>query len=394
MNKKIRNDFPFLKNDLIYLDNASTTQKPNQVINSIKNFYKNGCANIHRGLYKISKKSTEEYEKAHRKAAELINAEDWREIIFTKNTTESLNLVSKSLNFEKGDEIILTESEHHSNILPWRILEGIKIKYLKIDENYKLDLNQLKNLITKRTKLISCSHISNFLGTVNPVKEIGKIAKKNNLIFVVDGAQSVPHKKVDVQEIGCDFLAFSSHKMCGPTGLGVLYGKKDILKKMNPFIVGGGTIESVDLETFEISGLPWKFEAGTPNIAGAVGFSAAIDYIKNIGLDKIWEHEQLLTKYALEEMQKIKGIEIYGSEEYKERCGIISFNIKNLDSDALAGLMDDSNICIRSGHHCAMPIHKKLGIKSSARVSFYFYNTKKEVDIFIKKLKEISGEIK
>ncbi len=394
MNKKIMEDFPFLKNEIIYLDNASTTQKPKQVIEDIKNFYERGCANVHRGVYKISEDATRLYTLAHEKTAEFINAKSWREIIFTKNTTESINLISKSLKLKKGDEIILTEMEHHSNMVPWMMLEGVRIKYIPVNNNGELEINAIEKLITKNTKVISCPHISNFLGTINPVNKIGKIAKKNNIIFVVDAAQSVPHKKVDVQKMNCDFLVFSSHKMCGPTGIGVLYGKRELLEKMDVFLGGGDMIESVDFEKFESCEIPWKFEAGTPNIAGSVGFSAAINYLKNVGLNNIWKHEQNLVKYALQKMKKMKGVEIYGTKNHKKRCGIISFNIKGIDSESVAGIMDSNNICIRSGHHCAMPMHQKLGIDSSARISFYFYNTKKEIDIFIKKLEEIVDGLK
>lgn len=394
MNEKIKKDFPFLKNKIIYLDNASTTQKPKQVIDSIKNFYENSCANVHRGVYKISEKATRLYTLAHEDVAKLINAKSWREIIFTKNTTESINLIAKSLKLKKGDEVILTEMEHHSNIVPWMMLKGVKIKYVPVDAEGKLEINKIKKLINKNTRVISCSHMSNFLGTINPVEKIGKIARDNDLIFVVDAAQSVPHKKVDVKKIGCDFLVFSSHKMCGPTGVGILYGKKEILENMEPFIGGGDMIESVDFDGFKTCEIPWKFEAGTPNISGAVGLSAAISYLQKVGLNKIWKHEQNLVKYTLHKMKDMNNVEIYGPKEYKERCGIISFNINGLDSESVAGIMDSINICVRSGHHCAMPMHKKLGIDSSVRISFYLYNTIKDVDIFIKKLKEIDGVLK
>ncbi len=393
MNEKIRKNFPFLKRKMIYLDNAATTQKPKQIINAVKNFYENNYANVHRGVYKLSQEATEKYEAVRKKTAKMINSKS-NEIIFTKNTTESLNLIAKSLNLKKGDEIILTEMEHHSNIIPWMMLKKIKLKYIPVNKNGELKINEIEKLITKKTKAISCTHVSNFLGTINPVEKICKIAKKHNLISIIDGAQSAPHKKIDVKKINCDFFAFSSHKMCGPTGVGILYGKRKILEKTKPFLGGGEMIESVDFKKFKTSEIPWKFEAGTPNIAGVIGFGAAIDYLEKIKFEKIQRHEQNLIKFVINEFKKIKNIEIYGPEDYKKRCGLISFNIKKMDAHNIAGILDNYNICIRSGHHCVMPMHKKMKINGSARASFYIYNTKKEAEIFVNKIKNIAESLK
>lgn len=398
MNETIRKDFPFLKRKIngkpiIFFDNAASTQKPHVVIDALQDFYENHYANIHRGVYTLSQEASEMYEKAHEKTAKFIGAKSKEEIIFTKNTTESINLIANCLDLKAGDEVILTEMEHHSNLVPWMMLKdkGIKIRYLEVDKNGELALTKLQSLITDKTKVISCVHISNFLGTINPVEEIGRIAKANNLIFVVDAAQSVPHMPVNVKRIDCDFMAFSSHKMCGPTGIGVLYGKKELLEKMKPYMGGGDMILDVDYNSFKPHVLPWKFEAGTANIADGYAFGVAIDYLSKIGMDKIWKHEQELIKMTLEKMSKIKNVEIYGPKDYRKRGGLIAFNVKGLEPHDVAGILDNrANICVRSGHHCVMPLHKKLGLKGSVRASFYFYNTKEEVEEFIKQLEEIA----
>lgn len=385
MNEKIRKDFPFLKKGLIYFDNAASTQKPKVVIDAIKDFYENHYANIHRGIYKLSQEASEMYEKAHEKVAKLIGAKS-NEIVFTKNTTEAINLLAYSLGIKRGDEIIISEMEHHSNIIPWMI-KGLKIKYIPV-KNGLLELDKIP--ITKRTKIISCVHISNFLGTLNPVKEIGKIAKENNLIFIIDGAQSVPHMPVNVKKIDCDFLAFSAHKMCGPTGVGVLYGKEEFLERMKPFMGGGDMIKYVNYDNFKVREIPWKFEAGTPNIVGGYAFGVAVDYLKKIGMNNIWMHERKLVKILLKGLAEI-GAEIYGPKDLKNRGGLVSFNVKKIDAHTLAGILDEKKICVRSGHHCVMPMHEKIGIKSSVRVSFYLYNIKREVDYFINCLNEVVG---
>ncbi len=397
MNESIRKDFPFLKRKIrgkpiIYFDNTASTQKPQVMIDALKDFYENHYANIHRGIYTLSQEASEMYEKAHDKVAKFIGARGREEIIFTRNTTESLNLVAHSLNLKKGDEVIITEMEHHSNMIPWMMLKdkGVKLKFLEVDKNGEIVLDKLPSLITKNTKVISCVHMSNFLGTINPVEKIGKIAKENGIIFVVDGAQSVPHMPINVKKINCDFLAFSAHKMCGPTGIGVLYGKKEILENMKPFLGGGDMINEVDYEGYTTHTLPWKFEAGTANIADGYAFGVAIDYLSKIGMDNIWKHEQKLTKFVLEKLMQMKNVEIYGPLDWKKRGGLVSFNVKGMEAHDVAGILDNrANICVRSGHHCAMPMHKKLGVNGSVRASFYLYNTEKEIEVFIKHLNEI-----
>src|SRR3989338_198263 len=320
--ESIRKDFPILQRKvhnkpLVYLDNAATSQKPKQVIDAIVNYYNSYNANIHRGIHKLSEEATLEYEKAHEKVAEFIGADGMEEIIFTKNTTETLNLLAYSLtlSLKKGDEIVLTQMEHHSNIVPWQQLakqRGLAVKYIKINEEGALDAKSISESITKKTRIVSATHASNVLGTINPVREIAKIAHENNALMVVDGAQSVPHMKVDVKDLNCDFLAFSGHKMLGPTGIGVLYGRKELLQKMEPFLYGGDMISEVRFEYSTWNELPWKFEAGTPNIAEGVGLGECVDYLRSIGMECIRECEEELTAYALNTLSKIKGVKIYG----------------------------------------------------------------------------------
>jgi len=394
----IRKEFPFLKRTIngkpiIYFDNAATSQKPQCMIDALTRYYSEHNANIHRGVHKLSQEASEMYEKAHDKAARFINARGREEIIFTKNTTESINLVSHSLGFKPGDEIISTEMEHHSNIVPWLMQKecGVKVKYIPVTEDGELDITQLEKMITPKTRLITCTHVSNFLGTINPVEKIAKIAWKNKIFFMVDGAQSAPHMPVDVKKIGCDFFVFSSHKMCGPTGIGVLYGRKELLEKMKPFLGGGDMILEVSYDKFKPNILPWKFEAGTANIADGYAFGVALDFLSRLGMDNVHKHEQELLSYALERMKEIPKIKIYGPEDAKKRGGLISFNISDINPHDVAAILDErANVMIRSGHHCVMPMHKKLGIGGSARASFYLYNTTKEIDVFIELLKEIS----
>jgi cysteine desulfurase/selenocysteine lyase len=396
--KKIRDDFPILKRtdkgkQLVYLDNAATSQKPQVVINSITDFYEKHNANIHRGAHKLSREASEMYERAHDKVAKFFGVKGREEIIFTRNTTESINLVAQTLNLKEGDEIITTEMEHHSNLVPWMMLKkriGIRIKYVPVDEEGEIKAADFEKLITPKTKVITCNHVSNFLGTINPVKEIGKIAAKHKIIFIVDGAQSAPHMPVNVKDIGCDFFACSSHKMCGPTGIGVLYGKRELLEKMEPYMGGGGMIHEVSFDEFTTHTLPWKFEAGTPNIADGYAFGTAVDYLSRTGMKNIWNHEQELTKHALEQLSKIKGIKIYGPKDWRKRAGVIAFNIDGINPHDVATLLDEKyNIAVRSGHHCVMPLHVKFGQIGSVRASFYLYNTKEEVDLMIKGLNEI-----
>ncbi|MGC8885252.1 MAG: aminotransferase class V-fold PLP-dependent enzyme [Candidatus Nanoarchaeia archaeon] len=398
--EKIRSDFPILKRSwkgkpLIYFDNAATTQKPMQVIQALVNFYSEHNANVHRGRHKLSQEASDLYEDAHKKVAKHIGAKSYEEIIFTRNTTESLNLLAKCLPWKAGDEIIVTEMEHHSNLVPFLMLKniGVKIKYLPVNSEGELDLSLLPSLISPKTKLISCVHASNFLGTINPVKEIGDVAKdcKKDILYVVDGAQSAPHMQINVKKIGCDFFAFSSHKMCGPTGIGVLWGKKELLEKLPPFFGGGEMIKEVSYSDFTTNVLPWKFEAGTPNIADGYAFGVALDYINSIGLENISEYEHKLLSHLLNGLLEIRNVEVYGPKDAKKRTSLVSFNIKGMNAHDVATILDDkANIAVRSGHHCVMPLHRKLGIEGSVRASLYFYNTIDEIDIFCNLVSEIA----
>lgn len=395
---EIRKNFAILsKNNLIYLDNSATSLTPNSVIEAMKEYYENYNANVHRGIYSISQKATEEYELAHKKVANFINAE-FEEIIFTKNATESLNLLAYVLtkNLNQGDEILLSEMEHHSNLVPWQQIaksKSLVVKYIPIDEYGKLDINKIKEMITEKTKIVSVTHMSNVLGTINDVKTIAELSHNKNALLIVDGAQSTPHFSIDVKYIDCDFFVFSGHKALGPTGVGVLYGKKELLQKLEPFLFGGGMISEVSFYDSKWAELPWKFEAGTPNIAGSIGLGKAIDFLNNIGMDKIKEYENELTKHALSELRKISGITIYGLQEAEDRGSVISFNLNGVHSHDVATILDRYSIAIRAGHMCAMPLlHEKLKVGSVCRISLCFYNTKEEIDSFIigiKKIKEI-----
>ncbi len=411
--EKIRKDFPILQRkvhgkQLVYLDNASTSQKPKQVLEAMDFYYKNYNANIHRSIHQLGEEATEKYEESHKKVADFINADSCQNIVFTKNTTESLNLVAYSLtnNLKKGDEIVISEMEHHSNFVPWQQLaklRGLKLKFIKLDNTFKLDENSINNYITKNTKIVSLTHVSNVLGTINNVSEITKIAHENGALMVVDGAQAVPHMPVDIKQLDADFYAFSGHKMLGPTGIGILYGKKELLEHMQPFLYGGDMIKEVTFEDTSFNELPWKFEAGTMNIAEGIGLGVAVDYIKKTGLKKIRDYTQNLFEYALENLKKIKGVTIYlpsglkkRSEvsEVSERSSIISFNIDGVHSHDVSQILDSEGIAIRAGHHCCMPLMKVLGIAATARASFYFYNTYEEVDKLIygiNKVKKIFG---
>src|SRR3989338_2455702 len=395
--ERIRKDFPIFNRKIngrpiIFLDSASTTQKPVQVINAIKYYYENYNANIHRGIYKISEEATSAYEESHKKTGKFINGK-WNEIIFTKNTTESLNLLAYSLGMKlkKGDEIVISRMEHHSNLVPWQQiakLKGLKLKYIELTKDWQLDMGNAEKTITEKTKIVSVAHVSNVLGTINPVREIGKIAHDNGALFAIDGAQSVPHITIDVNKLDADFFCFSSHKMLGPTGIGVLYGKEEILEQMNPFLYGGDMIREVGYYNTTFNNLPWKFEAGTPNIAGGIAFGYAIDYLKKIGMDSIRNHEKRLTDYAYTMLHEIEDLEIYGPDK-DSRAGVIAFNIKKIHSHDIADILNRENICIRSSHHCAMPLHRLLGVQGSARISFYLYNQKEEIDKLIEGLKKV-----
>jgi cysteine desulfurase/selenocysteine lyase len=395
--EKIRQDFPILsqeihKNPLIYFDNGATTQKPKQVIDAISDYYKTSNANVHRGLHELAERATIGYEGSRKKAAAFINAASERNIIFTRGTSESINLVAYSWGrkfLKPGDEVLLSEMEHHSNIVPWHILAeqlGIKVKFIPINKQGSLVLDSVDDLISDKTKLISITQMSNVLGTINPVKEIIQKAHSKNIKVLIDAAQSVPNMPVDVQDLDCDFLAFSAHKMLGPTGFGVLYAKEDIQNEMNPFLGGGEMIASVTQKGATWADIPHKFEAGTPNIAGAFGLSAAIDYLNDIGMDNIQTYKKRLTRYAIDAMQRVPGLEIFGQAE--ERGSVVAFNIKGVHPFDLAQFLDQNGIAIRSGHHCAQPLMESLNVSSTARASFYIYNTFQEIDVFVEKLEK------
>ena len=382
----IKADFPiFNSSDLIYLDNASTTQKPSKVLKEIDSFYKETNANVHRAIYSIGNEATRRFESAREKVAKFINAPSSKEIVFTSGATESINLLARSLvsNLEPGDEILLSAMEHHSNIVPWQMMAEkfkVKIKYLPIDKIGELNLNNSEQYFTSRTKIVSITHISNVLGTINPIEDLAKMAHKVGALFISDGAQGVPHMQVDVAKLGCDFYAFSGHKMLGPTGIGVLWGKTKLLEELDPFMGGGEMIETVSFEESTWNEIPYKFEAGTPNIAQAVGLGAAVDYLDSIGMKNIQEHEKKLTDYAFDKIKDIEGIRIHGSS--KKKSGVISFNIKDIHPQDLAQFLDQDNIAIRVGHHCAQPLLSLLNETSTARISFYIYNSEEDIDKF------------
>lgn len=393
-----REDFPILKrkiknNDLIFFDNGATTQKPIQVIDAISDYYKNYNSNIHRSVYTLGDESEKIYEESKHLVKEFINANSHEEIIYTSGTTESMNFIARIIeqDVEDGDEIILTYMEHHANLVPWQqlaIRKNLTLRFLDLDELGRININQLKELINDKTKIVSICHASNVLGNINPVYEIGSLLKDKDIYFVVDAAQSVPHMKIDVDKMNCDFLAFSSHKMCGPTGIGVLYGKKNLLEKFDPVEFGGGMIGVVEekLSTWAI--LPDKFEAGTPLLAEAAGLGATIKYLEDIGLENIESYTKELTKYLYDELSKISNIKIYGTNEISDRVSLVSFNLEGVHPHDLTSFLDEKGICIRAGHQCTQPLLGKLGTYSVARASLYFYNSKEEIDFFIQVLKE------
>ena len=385
-----KKDFPIFSDDsLVYLDSASTSQKPDIVINGLKNVYENSNANVHRALYKLGSESTKLFESAREKISSFINASSSKEIVFTGGTTESINLLAYTFGtkLEKNDEILISHMEHHANLVPWQLLakmSGAKLKYLPLTESGELDFSQSEKYFTKKTKIISITHMSNVLGTVNPIKKISKIAKSIGAVFVVDGAQSVSHMPVDVQSLGCDFLAFSGHKMLGPTGIGVLWGRLDMLESLPPFMAGGEMIETVTLEKSTWNKVPYKFEAGTPNYVQAIGLGIAVEYLNKIGMKRIQEHEKKLTDYAIEKLEIISGLYIHGNPS--NRGGVISFNLNKIHPQDLAQFLNEDNICIRVGHHCAQPLLKTLGETSTARISFYVYNDSYDVDKLVESI--------
>ena len=393
---QLRKDFPILHRKihgkpLVYLDNAATSQKPIQVIEAIDHYYKNYNANIHRSIHTLGEEATEKYEEAHDKVAEFINADSYQNIVFTKNTTESLNLLAYSLTskLKKGDEIVISEMEHHSNFVPWQQLakqRGLKLKFIKITKEGLLDAESINENIAKNTKIVSITHVSNVLGTINPVKDIAKISHENGALIIGDGAQSVPHMPVDVKELDADFYAFSGHKMLGPTGIGVLYGKKELLEEMQPFLYGGEMIREVKFEDTTFNDLPWKFEAGTMNIVEGIGLGAAIDYLSNIGMGQIQKRDKELVNYAVKRLKEIKDLAIYGPEE---RGAVVSFNLKGIHAHDVSQILDSEGIAIRAGHHCCMPLMSVLKVPATARASFYLYNTEEEIDKLISALHKV-----
>jgi len=398
--EEIRKDFPTLMQKvngkpLVYLDNAATTHKPISVLNAMQDYYEKFNANPNRGAHFLGVSATELYENARERVRQFINAKSAREIIFTRNATESLNLIAYSYGMkfiDEGDEIVVLISEHHSNIVPWQKIAHMKkaiLKYIYLNHEYRLDMEEVQTKITDRTKIVSLAQMSNVLGTIFPVKEIAEYAHSKGAIAIVDGAQSVPHMKVDVQDLNTDFLVFSGHKMLGPMGIGVLYGKKELLEKMPPFLMGGDMIEYVEEQTTTFAELPRKFEAGTPNVEGAVGLKAAIDYIEEIGFENINEQEMELTAYALERLREMPHVKIYGPIDLKDRGGVISFSLEGCHPHDVSTIVDTCGVALRAGHHCAQPLMKYLKAPATSRISFYFYNTKEEVDIFIDSLKKV-----
>lgn len=405
--KHIRSYFPILNQEvnghpLVYLDSAATSQKPVQVIETLEKYYREYNSNVHRGVHTLGTRATDAYEGAREKVRKFISASSIEEIIFTRGTTTALNTVAHSYameNVKEGDEIVITPMEHHSNIIPWQQVAkktGATLKYLPLQADGTISIADVENTITPATKVVSIAYVSNVLGVINPIKEIATIAHKNGAVLVVDAAQGAPHVKIDVQDLDCDFLGFSAHKMCGPTGIGVLYGKKHLLENMEPIEFGGEMIDFVGLYESTWKELPWKFEAGTPIIAGAIGLGAAIDFLEEIGLDNITEHEHKLAAYALEKMSSINGLTIYGPQNANNRAGVITFNIEDVHPHDVATVLDAEGIAVRAGHHCAQPLMKWLNVSATARASFYLYNSEEDIDKLVEgigKTKEYFSDV-
>lgn len=398
--KKIKADFPILQTKmngkpLIFLDSAASSQKPNKVIEAFSDFYRCRNANIHRGAYRLSYEATDLYELTRNKLKEFLNAKYPEEIIFTRNTTESINLIAYSyaMKFLKeGDEILVSELEHHSNLVPWMIVaqkKNVKLKHIPLTEDLQFDYEKIPELLSEKIKIISVAHMSNAIGTIHNLQKISEYAKQIGAIFIVDGAQGASHLKVDVQKIGCDFYALSAHKMLGPTGVGVLYGRKELLEKMDPFLGGGDMILTVWKDGFQPASLPNKFEAGTPNIAGVVAFAIAIDYLESIGLENIHQHEVDLLKYAIPKLKELPYVKLFGTENLEKRGGVISFLIEGVHPHDIGTILDTEGIAIRAGHHCCEPLMKKLKIPGTARASFYLYNGLEDVDALIKGIEKV-----
>jgi cysteine desulfurase/selenocysteine lyase len=396
---RIRADFPILRKKiggkpLVYLDSAATSQKPRAVIDAIDRYYREYNANVHRGLHRLSEEATVAFEQSRERFARFIGARTAKEIIFVRNTTEALNLVAFSwgrANLKSGDRILLTVMEHHSNIVPWQMLareRGLRLDYVRIRDDGVLNWQSFEELIKESPKILSMAHVSNALGTINPVRQMAREAHKLGATVIVDAAQSVPHMPVDVGNLECDFLAASGHKMLAPTGIGTLYGRQDLLESMEPLMGGGEMIKEVHLQDARWNDLPWKFEAGTPNIEGAIGLGAAVDYLSKLGMQNVREHEKDITRYALERLADVKGLALYGTREIDKRGAAISFNLGDVHAHDLATVLDAQGIAIRSGHHCAQPLMERLNVPATSRASFYIYNTKREVDVLVRALEK------
>lgn len=397
LDPRIRDDFPLLKREvhgkrLVYLDNAATTQKPKCVIDALVRYYTEVNANVHRGIHLLAEQATQEYEQVREATARFIHAESCRTIVFTRNATEAINLVAHGWGrkaLKPDDEIVLTEMEHHSNLVPWQMIAqatGAKLVFIPITDDGQLRLERLPDLVSPQTRLISLTQMSNVLGTINPVQQVVQFAHERGILVMVDGAQGVPHLGIDVRQVGCDFLAFSAHKMLGPMGVGILYGKEARLEEMDPLLGGGEMIREVYLDHATWNDLPWRYEAGTPNVGDVIAFGAALQYLERIGMDEIRAHELELIRYALEKLRRVPGLTLYGPMEPEARGGVISFNLADLHPHDLGTALDYEGIAIRGGHHCAQPLMRRLGVVATARVSFYLYNTKAEIDRLVEAL--------
>jgi len=403
--QKIREDFPILERKvhgkpLVYFDNAATTQKPRQVIEAMNDYYRNYNANVHRAVHSLSAEASNAWEQAHEKAAKFVGAKSWDEMVFTKNATEAINLVAYSLlkkQLKAGDEILLTKMEHHSNLVPWQQLalaHGLKVNFANVRSNGTLDTEDFEKKLSKKTKLVAFTNCSNVLGTINPAEHLIKVAHEFDALVLVDGAQSTPHMPVDVRNMDADFFVFSAHKMLGPTGIGALYAKKDLLERMEPFLYGGDMIAEVFLDHTVFNKLPWRFEAGTPNIAEGIGLSAAIDYLQKLGMENVREHEKKVMAVALRALHESEGVTVYGPDEIEKRSGVVSFNLKGIHPHDVASILDRYGIAVRSGDHCGQPLMRELGIKGTARASFYVYNTPDEIKLMaevLHKAKQFMG---
>lgn len=395
--QRVRRDFPILARTvhgrpLVYLDSGASSQRPLAVIEAVSQYDKISHANIHRGVYVLSEEATAAYEQAHERVGQFIHA-DWDEVVFTRNTTEALNLVAYAWGLHTlhaGDEVVVTQMEHHSNIVPWQQIArrtGATVRYIRVDTQGQLDMEHAATLIGPRTKMVSVTHVSNVLGTVNPVREIGELARAHGALLCIDGAQSIPHMPIDVRALGCDFFAFSGHKMLGPTGIGGLYGKRQLLEHIEPFLYGGDMISEVTFEGARWNELPWKFEAGTPAIAQGVGLAAAVEYLQGLGMAAVQAHEHTLVQYAMERLGEMRDVEIYGPAA-DQRGGVVSFNLHGLHPHDMASILDQHGVAIRAGHHCAMPLMQVLGINGTCRASFYVYNSVDEIDVLVEAIGE------